>query len=167
MKILLFIYFFYLINFNFSEELEHINYICDNIYLGDSIAAKDEDLLKQYNISFVVNCANSCTSKYKDLKFLELKLYDSAYDSLFPKIEVAYKFIKENSKNSNNNIFIHCLQGKSRSPSVVIFYLMNEKGWDYDTCIKFLKEKRPSISPNTGYEKQLREYYDEYIKNKI
>ena len=100
-------------------------------------------------------------SKYNEIKVLELQLYDKSWEKLFPKLEVAYKFIKKNSKN---NILIHCAQGRSRSASLVVFYLMKEKGWNYDTCIKFIKEKRPSVRPNSGFVNQLKEYYNNYIK---
>ena len=138
-----------------------MNFICDNIYLGDKRASSNENYLKQHNISAVVNCAISVVSKYNEIKVLELQLYDKSWEKLFPKLEVAYKFIKKNSKN---NILIHCSQGRSRSASLVVFYLMKEKGWNYDTCIKFIKEKRPSVRPNSGFVNQLKEYYNNYIK---
>ena len=138
-----------------------MDYICDNIFLGDNIAASNETYLKENNIGAVVNCAKDLISNYIEIKFLELYLYDLSIEIIIPKFEVAYKFIKE---YSDNNILIHCLQGKSRSVSLVVFYLMKEKGWDYDTCIKFIKEKRPVISPNIGFVEQLKDYYVKYIK---
>ena len=138
-----------------------MNYIIDNIYLGDNDAASDENYLKQYNITTVINCAEEIVSVYKDIKFLELNLYDSFNQPLFPKFEVAYKFIK---KNSENNILIHCALGVSRSASLVAFYMMKEKGWDYDTCFYYMKERRPIAEPNYGFEEQLREYYNKNIK---
>ena len=138
-----------------------MNYIIDNIYLGGNDAASDENYLKQYNITTVINCAEEIVSVYKDIKFLELNLYDSFNQPLFPKFEVAYKFIK---KNSENNILIHCALGVSRSASLVAFYMMKEKGWDYDICYNYMKERRPIVSPNSNFVEQLREYYDKYIK---
>ena len=138
-----------------------MNYIIDNIYLGGNDAASDENYLKQYNITTVINCAEEIVSVYKDIKYLELNLYDSFNQPLFPKFEVAYKFIKKNSKN---NILIHCALGVSRSASLVAFYLMKEKGWDYDTCYNYMKERRPIVDPNSNFVGQLREYYDKYIK---
>ena len=93
-----------LLNFIFTDD--NMNYIIDNIYLGDSEAASNEEYLKEYNISTVVNCAESLTSEYKELKFMELRLYDIYEQNLFPKFDVAYKYIKLKSKN---NILIHCL----------------------------------------------------------
>ena len=159
MKILLFILNILLI----IKADDPMNYIIDNIYLGDSVAASDEDFLKEYNITTVVNCAQDFTSNYKDLKFLELALYDTELQSLFPKFEVAYNFIKINSKENKGNILVHCMLGMSRSASLVVFYLMKEKGWDYDTAIDYIRERRPIVQPIEHFEYQLRNYYDKYI----
>ena len=43
--------------------------------------------------------------------------------------------------------------------------MMKEKRWDYDTCYRYVKERRPIIEPNEGFEAQLRDYYEKYIKN--
>ena len=49
---------------------------------------------------------------------------------------------------------------------LVVFYLMKEKIWDYDTCIEYRRKRRSVANPNSGFKKQLKEYYDKYIKNK-
>ena len=140
-----------------------MNYIIDNIYLGDVNAASDEAYLKEHNITTVVNCAISCKSNYTDIKYIELKLYDDKSQSLFPKLEVAYDFIKKNTKK-NENILVHCKCGISRSTSLVVFYLMKEKGWDYDIAMNYIRKRRPSALPQRAFQKQLRNYYDKYIK---
>ena len=137
-----------------------MNYICDNIYLGDSLAADNETYLLENDVKVVVNCVSGYNSQYKEIRFLELVLYDSPNQNLFPKFNIAYAFIKENSKH---NILIHCLQEKSRSTSLVVLYLMKEKGWDYDTSIEFIKEKRPGVGPNTGFIDKLKDYYSKNI----
>ena len=165
MKNLLFIIIPFIIDIIICQEYEIMNYIIDNIYLGDSEAAANEEYLKEYNITAVVNCAEEIYSDYRDLKFIELRMYDIPEQNLFPKLEIGYKFIKINSKNQKNNILVHCAAGMSRSASLVALYLMKEKGWDYDTCYQFMKERRPVVDPNYGFVEQLREYYDKKIKN--
>ena len=51
----------------------------------------------------------------------------------------------------------------SRSASLVAFYMMKEKWWDYDTCYYYMKERRPIVEPNYGFAEQLREYYSKNI----
>ena len=144
-------------------DYEKMNFIMDNIYLGDIDAAADEEFLKQFNIKAVVNCAEEITSNYKDLKFLELKLYDIPEQQIIPKFEVAYKFIKKNTIHYYDNVLIHCAAGASRSAALVAFYMMKEKKWDYDECFWRMVEKRPVVSPNYGFAAQLREYYKKNI----
>ena len=159
-SIILYTLIFSIIYFSNCDD-ESMNYIIDNIYLGDSEAASNEENLKKYNIDTVVNCAQELTSEYKDLRFIELKLYDVPEQKLLPKFEVAYNFIKKNSKN---NILIHCVAGASRSASLVAFYIMRELRWDYESAYLFIKAKRPVIEPNSGFAEQLREYYYNYIR---
>ena len=150
--------FFFLINLFLCNNMD---YIIDNIYLGDYIASINETLLKEYNITSVINCALELPSEYEEIRFLELQLDDSLEQPILPKFEVAYKFIKINSEN---NILIHCGLGMSRSASVVLFYLMKDKGWDYDTSFNYTKERRPEIGPSQGFEQKLRDYYEQNIK---
>ena len=139
-----------------------MNHIYKNIYLGGRKAAEDEILLKQYDIKTVINCAAELRYDYKDLISYELNLYDMPEERIISVFESAYKFVK---KHLSNNIFVHCYMGISRSSSFVIFYLMKEEKWDYETCYNFVKKKRPCIDPNYGFERQLKEYYYKYVKN--
>ena len=148
----LYIIYILLLNNIFTDvEGDIMNYIIDNIYLGDSIAASNETYLKSFDIDTVINCADEFVSEYKDLKFMELKLYDDWDQKLFPKFEIAYKYIKLHSKK---NILIHCGAGVSRSASLVIFYIMKEKNWDFETSYEYCKERRPVVEPNGYFQEQ-------------
>jgi protein-tyrosine phosphatase len=47
------------------------------------------------------------------------------------------------------------MAGVSRSSSVVIAYLIREKGMTYDEAFGIVKVKRSIIDPNRGFVKQL------------
>ena len=147
--------------FIIGEEADPMNYIIDNIFLGDRFAAADLENLKKNNITTVVNCAKEVASNYTDIRYIELSFEDYEGETIFPKFEVAYKFIK---KHPENNILVHCAAGMSRSASVVIYYLMKEYKWDFETCLNYTKERRPVVSLNPGYEQQLTEYYEKNLK---
>ena len=138
-----------------------INHICDNVFLGDFRAADNLPLLKEKNITAIINCAYNLPSKFpKEITYLNLKLADEKNVEIIPALENAYNFIKD---DSSRQILVHCVHGASRSGSAVIFYLMKEKKWDLDTCINFIKEKRDIIKPNEGFKKQLIDYYNKNI----
>ena len=140
---------------------EPMNHIIDNIYLGDFRAADNLQFLKDNKITAIINCAYNLPSKFEsEIKYLNLNLRDEKQMQIIPSMEQAYLFIKE---DPNRNILVHCVYGKSRSASAVIFYLMKEKKWDYETCLNFVKEKRNIVEPNEGFKNQLVEYYQNNI----
>ena len=145
-----------------GQEEDSMHYILDNIYLGDVLAAENETYLKSFNISVVINCAYEHISEYQDLKAYELNLTDHFPQQLFPTFEMAYEVIKH--YNQNSKIFVHCMSGMSRSASLVIFYIMKEKKWDYDKSFEYVQKIRTCINPNSYFVSQLKEYYEKYIK---
>ena len=144
----------------YGKPMDHIY---KNIYLGGHEAAENEILLKQYDVKTVINCVAELQHDYKDLISYDLNLYDMPEEQIISVFESAYKFVK---KHLSNNILVHCYMGISRSSSFVIFYLMKEEKWDYETCFEFVQKKRPCIEPNYGFERQLKDYYYKYIKDK-
>ena len=44
----------------------------------------------------------------------------------------------------------------SRSPTLVIAYLMIENMWGFEETINFVRKKRPIVEPNIGFVKQLK-----------
>ena len=159
---LLIILFFSIIVLLSGQEEDSMHYILDNLYLGNVLAAENETYLKSFNISVVINCAYEHVSEYEDLKAYELNLTDHYPQQLFPSFEMAYEIIKH--YNKDKKILIHCMSGVSRSASLVIFYIMKEKKWDYDRSFEYVQKIRTIINPNSDFVKQLKEYYDKYIK---
>lgn len=143
------------------KALEPLNYITDNVFLGDYRAADNFCLLKENKITHIINCAYNLSNQFpNDLSYLNLNLQDIATQGLKQHIEQAYQFIKS---NPSHNILIHCVFGASRSGSVVIYYLMKEKKIDFQTALLFVKEKRSIVRVNPGFEKQLISLYHETI----
>ena len=71
-----------------------------------------------------------------------------------PLIEVGYDFIDASISNKKN-ILVHCQMGKSRSASVIIYYLMRKYNMTYNSAKTLLRSKRSLIEPNSYFEKQL------------
>jgi len=50
---------------------------------------------------------------------------------------------------------VHCMAGVSRSPSVVIAYLMHSEKLSFDQALSLLKHARPVVEPNCAFIYQL------------
>lgn len=54
-------------------------------------------------------------------------------------------------------IIVFCRAGHSRSPTIVIAYLMKYENMTFDEAYKYVKNKR-NIMPNNGFIEQLHNY---------
>ena len=51
----------------------------------------------------------------------------------------------------NDEILVHCAQGKSRSATIVVMYLMRNKQWTFDKAVDYAKKRRDIICINEGF----------------
>ena len=58
-------------------------------------------------------------------------------------------YIEEGIKEGGN-VLVHCAMGVSRSATVVVAFLMKNKGMKRDEAIDWVKSKR-HINPNKGF----------------
>jgi len=76
----------------------------------------------------------------------------------YDQIEESVLFIEKHLK-MGNNVVIHCAQGKSRSGTVLIAYIMaKKKNMSYQQALQYGKSKRNILQPNPIFEKQLIEF---------
>lgn len=55
----------------------------------------------------------------------------------------------------SESILVHCEAGRSRSPTIIIAYLMRKYGMNYEDSLKFVRTKR-KVKPNPNLVRQLR-----------
>lgn len=130
---------------SFFSECDHI---IDNIYLGSSYNASNYDLIQNLDIYRIVNVSDDVPNFFEsdiNLEYYYHNIKDNGID-IFDKneLDLIFDFIKKN----DNNVLVHCVVGRSRSVTIVIYYLIKEHGMDVDTAINFIKSKRSVINPS-------------------
>lgn len=129
--------------------------VTNNLYIGNIYQARDLDWLREKGITHIVNSTKEIHNNFPyNFSYKKLYLQDDPFQSLFPAIDESYKFIR-NAISNGGKVFVHCYAGISRSSSVVIYYLMKSKGWDYLKAFKYLKQNHPRTNPNSGFVEQL------------
>jgi protein-tyrosine phosphatase len=58
--------------------------------------------------------------------------------------------------NETGNGLIHCREGRSRSATILIAYIMKYYNKSYDDALEYVRSKRSVVKPNPGFERQLR-----------
>ena len=149
-------------NNKLKEHLQssHITEIIDKIFLGSYLSAKNYQELEKKNIKYILNCASECKNLFenKNIKYLKLDIKDQNDFPIENFFEQGSQFIQESINNNDGNILIHCMEGKSRSTSILMAYLIKYKNENTNSAYKILKAKRKLTMPNLGFMYKLREY---------
>ncbi|XP_077476184.1 uncharacterized protein LOC144089149 [Stigmatopora argus] len=135
-----------------------LSIILPKLYLG---AESDvtQDRLASLGISYVLSVSR-CSPRPSFLpcsRYLRIPIDDSLWDDLLPWIPQALGFI-DSAMSSGGSVLVHCAAGISRSPALAVAYIMYSSGMDLDHAYRFVKERRPSISPNFNFLGQLQHF---------
>lgn len=133
--------------------------ILPHLYLGSQKDVLNKDLMTQNGISYVLNASNSCPKPdfICESRFMRIPVNDSYCEKLLPWLDKSIEFI-DKAKLSSCQVIVHCLAGISRSATIAIAYIMKTMGMSSDDAYRFVKDRRPSISPNFNFLGQLLEY---------
>ena len=84
------------------------------------------------------------------MKYKRISMFDNRGEDLLSHLDGGIAFIKQ--AKFYGKILVHCNQGRSRSGSFIIAYMMETKGLSYDEALALARIKRPTISPNDAFE---------------
>ncbi|XP_066541469.1 dual specificity protein phosphatase 8 isoform X2 [Hoplias malabaricus] len=133
--------------------------ILPHLFLGSQKDVLNKELMAQNGITYVLNASNTCPKPdfVSENHFLRIPVNDSYCEKLLPWLEKTNEFI-DKAKLSNCRVIVHCLAGISRSATIAIAYIMKTMGLSSDDAYRFVKDRRPSISPNFNFLGQLLEF---------
>ncbi|KTF96920.1 hypothetical protein cypCar_00043960 [Cyprinus carpio] len=141
------------------------------LYLGNERDAQDLELMQHMDIGFILNVTTHLPLYHYELglfKYKRLPASDSNKQNLRQYFEEAFEFnlTEEEAHQAGSGLLIHCQAGVSRSATIVIAYLMKHTWMTMTDAYKFVKSRRPIISPNLNFMGQLLEF-EEDLNNGI
>ncbi|XP_078507112.1 dual specificity protein phosphatase 8-like [Lissotriton helveticus] len=142
-----------------STSAVSITRVLPHLYLGSQSDALDQEVITRNGITHLLNISCSCPKPnfVPDSHFLRIPINDSYSDKILPWLQPATEFI-DKAELVNGKVLVHCLAGISRSAAIAIAYVMSTMGLPLDDAYRFVKEKRPNISPNFNFLGQLLEH---------
>jgi len=124
----------------------------DFLYLSD---LEGLETMHQLGITHVVSLLSDSTIIQDPIEnHLRLHVFDDEKQSLVHIFPVVFAYL-DKCKENNHKVLVHCSAGISRSPAVVIAYLMHSKGMTIQEAYNHVWERRRVIYPNEGFMKQL------------
>lgn len=85
---------------------------------------------------------------------MQLKFEDTENENILDSFNSVYEFIERGSTDGNA-ILINCLKGISRSPTILIAYIMKKYHLKFEDAYQIIKTSKPDIQPNEGFIKKL------------
>ncbi|XP_078700347.1 uncharacterized protein LOC144927093 isoform X4 [Branchiostoma floridae x Branchiostoma belcheri] len=150
--------------------ISHTSYneVFPNIFIGDQkISENCYRLSKILGITHVLNAAfgfwcKKTVQEYKDLgiRFLGVEADDAENFEMFPYFNMAADFIHMGC--TEGKVLVHCAVGFSRSPTLVVAYLMLYHRMSAQEALKTIRAKR-MIGPNRGFLRQLADFNNKLL----
>ncbi|XP_024385430.1 dual specificity protein phosphatase PHS1 [Physcomitrium patens] len=131
-----------------------------SLYIGSALAARSVNTLQHLRITHVL-CL--CPSDLEDANvgdfpelftYKHLEVKDVEDENIAAHFEEACSFIAQ-AEGDNKTILVHCFEGKSRSATMVLAYLMLRKGHTLAQAWSILKTAHRRTQPNDGFMKTL------------
>ncbi|CAM9678295.1 unnamed protein product [Lampetra fluviatilis] len=144
-------------------ENADISPILPFLFLGNEQDAQDLSKLQRLGIGLVLNVTAHLPLYHYErggLHYKRLPANDSNKQNLRQYFEEAFEFI-EDAHRRGQGLLVHCQAGVSRSATIVIAYLMKHTRMTMTDAYKFVKGKRPIISPNLNFMGQLLEFEED------
>lgn len=129
------------------------------IFLGSCFQASDIIFLEKFGVSHIVNVSMEIPNFYsQQFKYYNLRIQDNGLESFKGSdFEQVFSFIDEALKNKEHKVFIHCYSGRSRSVSILIYYLVRKYQLSLGTILQYLKKKRTIINPSVIFFNNLKD----------
>jgi len=130
--------------------------ITPRLYLGGVQDARSVDFIQKAKITYIIWLSDDHqTAIQSHLKFKNFRISDYPDENIIPVAKQIYEII---ISNPSDTFLVHCTQGVSRSPSVIIYFVMTFRKVNYDIALEYVKGRRSCTFPNDGFEEQLLAY---------
>lgn len=131
-----------------------LNRIIDGLYLSSLHSASDIKLLKHEGITHIINASDVENIAPNDFKYYRVQVEDIPTANIAQYFADTSQFI-EDALNDGGKVLVHCMAGVSRSPTIIIAYLVSKRGLTLEQATSLLRSQRSFINPNSGFNLQL------------
>ncbi|XP_056139331.1 dual specificity protein phosphatase 14 [Lampris incognitus] len=134
-----------------------VSQVAPGLFLSGLDAALNRSLVASRDVTLIVNASGlEVAYPHPDsVKVLQVPVQDQPHAPIDRYFDSVAKRISENRTGSS---LVHCVAGRSRSPALVLAYLMKCEGVSLRQAHELVMEKRSFIRPNAGFWRQLMAY---------
>jgi protein-tyrosine phosphatase len=132
-------------NLHYNRLFDYnVDYISNNIWLGNKYIANDFNFLIRNGIKHIINVTTEIPNYFDFIKYYNIPIQDKTLNKniAINALEYGSKIIHQ-CVSLQLPILIHCKRGHHRSATVLIYYFIKYRSFKLIDAMKFIKEKRP------------------------
>ncbi|XP_035998048.1 dual specificity protein phosphatase 3 [Fundulus heteroclitus] len=150
----------------YNLPTQHYNEVFPRIYIGNAFVAHNPMRLQKLGVTHVLNVAEGTSFMHVNtspefyagtgITYHGIPANDTKGFNLSTFFEEGADFIDQALAHNNGKgkVYVHCREGYSRSPTMVVAYLMMRHKMDARLALATVRHKR-EIGPNDGFLHQL------------
>jgi len=129
------------------------------LFIGNQRDAANKERLTELGITHVMNVTALLPMPFESegISYKRLPASDSGSQNLKQYFTEAIEFI-DSARELNGKVLVHCQAGVSRSPTIVLAYLMARSQKTLNEAFNLVKDQRPIVAPNLNFMGQLLEF---------
>lgn len=135
--------------------------ILPRLYVSDLAFAENPSALASLGITHVLSAMRGFVALPAlpwPTHRAQFALEDAPFSELAAHLPQTTAWLRAALADPNARVLVHCVEGVSRSTSVVAAYLIAERGWTTGQAVQHVKARRRAAEPNFGFVQQLHEY---------
>jgi hypothetical protein len=141
-----------------ADKLErwraHLSQVTANLFIGSDLISSQVRLLRENGITHIINCVAQLVESPSGFTCLQIPMADGGDENILSHIFGTTVFIQK-ALAHKGKVLVHCIEGASRSVSVLIGYLILTENLDYSSAFSRVRAKRRVANPNPKFMAQL------------
>lgn len=143
---------------NVDIDTAVVSEILPHVLIGNQRDAADREKLRELGVTHIINVTSQLPLHFEnDIVYKRLPASDNGSQNLKQYFQEAIAFI-DGVREMNGRVLVHCQAGVSRSPTIVIAYLMARSQKTLADAFSFVKDRRSIVAPNLNFMGQLLEF---------
>ncbi|XP_040028397.2 dual specificity phosphatase 28 [Gasterosteus aculeatus] len=137
------------------------------LFISNARSACSEDLLLREAVTLCINVSKQqpFPRRGAGVATLRVPVYDDPAEDLYAHFDRCADAIQEEAARGGRAL-VYCKNGRSRSATVCVAYLMKHRGLSLTSALQRVKTARHEIDPNAGFLSQLQRYEQELKKRR-
>jgi len=150
----------------YRDDTFEATQIVENLWVGDIRSPCNKNSLKENNIDMIVSAVYGATAHHPfDFNYEKANLRDVTNENILGEIDRLLPEIRKEILDCKG-VLVHCMQGASRSVTIVAAYLIKYHEMKAEEALRFMKRKRSCVNPNQGYRDQLSTFAEKIYQQK-